>query len=73
MHVYLGLPATQYLSIRKKVVEKSEKELSDSFRQLLSALPTSEQCAAWFTQSAFHGGKSGHYLYKVRKCRFNTE
>ena len=54
------------LSVNMKVVQKSEKELSDAFRQLLSCLPTSRQCARWFTESAFHGGKSGHNLYKVR-------
>ncbi|XP_028415090.1 protein SERAC1-like [Dendronephthya gigantea] len=45
--------------------QKNDKELSEAFRQLLSSLPTSGQCAAWFTESAFHGGKSGHNLYKT--------
>ncbi|CAB4009890.1 SERAC1 isoform X1 [Paramuricea clavata] len=54
-----------YFAINSEVVQKSEKELSDAFRQLLSCLPTSRQCARWFTESAFHGGKSGHNLYKT--------
>lgn len=49
-----------------KVFEKEEKELWVAFHQLLLSLPYTEECTEWLTQFAFHGGKTGHNLYKVK-------
>ena len=54
-----------FFAINSQVVPTSEKELCDAFRRLLSGLPTSGKCVTWFTESAFHGGKSGYNLYKT--------
>ncbi|XP_046850045.1 protein SERAC1-like isoform X2 [Xenia sp. Carnegie-2017] len=54
-----------YHANKSEVFEKEEKELWVAFHQLLLSLPYTEECTEWLTQFAFHGGKTGHNLYKT--------